>query len=113
MDNSSIARAVSCTINYDSAIVTPGDNGSGSIRDNNAKVGSGIASRRKWSNGSVTLSMVYGNYAQTSTVATIPFKVVGSGSTNVTVTDVTAYDDNMQPVSVMTKKTNGKLTAVK
>ncbi len=101
MNNANI-RAVSCTINYDSTVVAPGDNGdtSKSIIDNGLIVGSGLVCRRKWGNNSVTIHFVCAGDAQNKTITTIPFKALKQGTSSLTVSDVVVYDYKMQPVAM-------------
>lgn len=110
LNYNSATRAVACTISYTPSIAAPGESGNGSIRDAAATVGSDVACRRKWANGSVTLLFVCGNTGKTTTMATIPFKVISVGTTALTVTNVAAYDSNMQPLAQTVKTKNGQIT---
>jgi len=106
-------RAASCTVNFTPTIVAPGESSGGSVRDAGAKPGAGIACRRKWSTGSVTLLFVCGSSAATSTVAHIPFKIIAPGVSALTLTNLTAYDGNMQPITAAAKGRSGVLTGRK
>jgi len=97
-----VLRALSCTIHFDSSVVASGESSSTSIRDAGATVGSGVACRRKWATDSVTLQFTCSNTIAKDTVATIPLKVIGVGTSSLTVTNVMAYDGTMQPITAIT-----------
>jgi len=100
LDTSIPIRAAVCTVAYDSSLLSPGDLGSVSIRDDGATLGSGLTSRRKWSASGVTLLFVRGNSATGPIMATIPFRIIGEGIATLAINHVTAYDANGHQLTV-------------
>jgi len=109
LDTNSATRAVACTITFTPAVAVAGESAAGSIRDAGATLGSGVACRRTWNTGSVTL--LFAGTGVTHTIATLPFRIVGAGTTALTITNVTAYDATMQPVIRTARIRHGYLSA--
>lgn len=91
-------RAATCTLTFDPLLIGQGEAGTGSIKDNLASLGSGIASRRKWGSGSLDIFFACENPSSSTVVMLIPFKLLSEGTAFITVESVQAYDGDMQPI---------------